>query len=288
MTSTTERLRWPFVVALSLCAVFVVAYVLGPAVAHAIDRASDVSPPSAAQVRAANALAASLRPVAGSVDDRYDSACNAPTPYCITAQHLSARQLAVAIRTQLVNRGAARPGAVSCDTGGTDPLPLTADCTSAVTFHGVTMEIWAFDPRSYAGIRRPARAFVVVDAERTTTPDPPARPLPSWRGLELFPLAWGTPPCKAPTDGGGCRKYDGQLTLRMPLGTAIAAVKSRLLAWSLVIDAAQCGLDARHPGCIYSGMKFRTAGGHDLVTVGVVVHPGPGDATTLHVMVTNW
>jgi hypothetical protein len=122
--------------------------------------------------------------------------------------------------------------------------------------------------RDFNGMRRPARAYVVVAAQFAT---PASKPLGSWASLRVFAPGWGTPACIATSPGGGCSHYQGLLTVRSPLARVIPAVQARLAGWGLAVTTSHCAMAAKHPGCIFAAMKFRGLGGRDPVYVDVVI-----------------
>lgn len=277
MTTTTERVRRPFVVAAALAGVLALVHYLWPVVATRANDAVAQDLPTAAQARPAEQLVASLPPVAGSTRDPYDTACGMSTPYCVTSPSLSARQLALDVRRLLVARGAKIAGRLSCDADA-----MIAGCTSEVTFHGVTIGVATAGRRTFGGLSRPAEAHVVVTEQFGV--DPPSRPLGAWPTLRLFPPAWGTPRCTAPVVG-GCTHYDGTLVIRAPLSQARRSIESKLASWGLALDEGRCETYASGAGCLFAGKKFRTVGGQDPVIVVLSAHADRDGATTVRILV---
>jgi len=283
MTTTTERIRRPYVLAGALAGVLALTFFLWPVVATRLSDAyaedlPTATQPTAAQARPAVKLVASLPPVAGSTRDPYDTACGMSTPYCVTSPSLSARQLALDVRRLLVARGAKIAGRLSCDVDA-----ILAGCTSEVAFRGVTISVGSVGRRTLDGLSRPAAAYVVVVTENFEA-DPPSRPLGAWATLGLFPAAWGTPRCTAPV-AGGCRHYAGTLVIRAPLSQARRSIESRLASWGLAVDEARCEMYASGAGCLFAGKKFRTLGGQDPVIVVLTAHADREGATSLRILV---
>jgi hypothetical protein len=262
---TTLRARWPFLLAAALAVMAALLTQLWPT-GHRDDARADDTP-TAAQARPATELAASLPAVPGSTRDTYDTACGTSTPYCIASMSLSARQLATGIQAMLIARGAHSVERLSCDTA-TEVSSGLGDCYVRLTFRGLAIAVTATNVREPFGVRRPARAFVVVNQQYVFPPKPP---LPTWPALRLLPAAWGTPPCTEKAAGGGCLRYGGGLTLRLPLARAVPAVRSALVSWGLAIDDARCVTASAHPGCFVVGAKFLAVGGRDQVKVSVII-----------------
>jgi len=267
--------------AAALAGVLALAHYLWPVVATRVDDAYAQHVPTAAQTRPAEQLVASLPPVAGTTRDPYDTACGMSTPYCVTSPSpsLSARQLVLDVRRLLVARGATIAGRLSCD----DVDAVLAGCTSAVTFHGVTIGVGAVGRRTFGGLSRPAAAYVIVVTEKLGA-DPPGRPLGAWPTLGLFPAAWGTPRCTAPVVG-GCRHYAGTLVIRAPLSQARRSIESKFASWGLALDEGHCQTYASGAGCLFAGKKFRTLGGQDPVIVVLSAHADRDGATSVRILV---
>lgn len=277
--TTIPRVRWPFLLTAALCAVLAGLYYGWPA-GGSVAVAEDM--PSAAQAKPAIDLAAALPVVPASTRDRYDTACRMPTPYCITSSTLSARQLATSVFALLRARGAKPVQRLSCD-GDAGDLDGPGDCSATATYRGVTIGVDADNAVSVDGIRRPAVAFVVIVAD---LPPPTSGPLPAWSAMPLLPAQSATPRCEVRA-ADGCHKYDSFVTVRMPVAHVIAAVRSRLVSWGLMLDAAQCITTVSHPGCVFGGMKFLQPGGHDMVTVVVIIRAATAGTTTVHLGVVS-
>ncbi len=273
------RIRWPFVVAAALCAVLAGLYYGWPA-GGSVAVAEDM--PSAAQAKPAIDLAAALPVVPASTRDRYDTACGTPTPYCITSSTRSARQLATSVFALLRARGAKTVQRLSCDgDGGEADGP--GDCSATATYGGVRIGVDADNAASFNGVRRPAVAFVVIVAD---LPPSTSGPLPAWSAMPLLPAESATPRCEVrATDG--CHKYDSFVTVRLPLARVIPMVRSKLVAWGLMLDVAHCVDTGPHPGCVFGGMKFLKPGGHDMVTVVVLIRGDTAGTTKVHLGVVS-
>jgi hypothetical protein len=273
----TTRVRWPFLVAVAVALAAALVNYLWPVGRADASGSGDL--PTAAEARPAEQLAASLPTVPGATRDRHDTACGVPTPYCVTSTTLSAQQLATSVKQLLIGRGAKPTTSKFCP-GDDDDFD---DCTFWLTLRGVNVAVFANDRREYGGIPRPVDAYVVVSAEFVTLP---SAPLPAWPSLRLLPAAWGTPPCTAQAPGGGCRRFDGVLTVHTPVARLVPAVRASLLSWGLVVDAAHC-VTAAHPGCFLAGQKFRGLDGRDPVHAFVVVQALAPNATRVRVLVTT-
>lgn len=281
--SMSARVRWPFLLAAALAIAAAVLTHVWPL--QRADAAADESLPTAAQARPAAALAASLPTVAGTARDRYDTACGAPVPYCVTSTTVSAHDMATAIDAMLVARGARTTRRLSCDGGDSnDPYSL-GDCDAALTFRGVNLGVIADSSRDFSGVGRPARAYVVIGAEPATAV---SRPLPNWSALRLLPREWEAPRCVRPAPGRTCLRYDGLLRIHQSLDRTIRAVRSSLVSSGLAVEDLRCtAASATHRGCFIAGQKFRSLDGGDPLNVFVLLRAVGARETQAHVLVTN-
>jgi hypothetical protein len=145
------------------------------------------------------------------------------------------------------------------------------------------MAVFGSDPHTTFGVRRAAFAFVVVSQEVVT---PPSRPLPPWRSLKLLPTSWPAPPCKT-TVTGGCTRYEGHASIRLPIDQAVSDLRSALASSGLALDAGWCKDYASGRGCVWGGSKFRAVDGQDQVFVTGLLHATAPGVTLVRITVTN-
>ncbi|MDQ1746212.1 MAG: hypothetical protein QOD07_475 [Frankiaceae bacterium] len=273
--TTNLRVRWPFVVAAALSAAALVLFHLWPLGGE--DDASAAGYPTAAQNAAAVKLIRSLPALPGTTRDPYATACRTTSHYCVTSPSTSARDLMRRIRDLLVVRGA-KLRKSSCDES---PGALhSRGCGAVLSYDHTDLIVLSTDAAVVDGIHLPASASVATEVDVDTRPVD--TPLVSWRALRLFPLSWGTPSCDSPV-AGGCRSYDGTLTIPLPLARAVTVVESRLAASGLVVDA----IPSAPTHCFVFGKKYRGLDGTDPIDVAVMLSGTAAGTTTARLTVSD-